>query len=269
MASGYDRALSVFSPDGHVFQVEYALEAVKRGTCAVGVKGKDIVVLGCEKRSAMKLQDTRITPSKICLLDNHVCLAFAGLNADARILVDKARVEAQSHRLTVEDPVSIEYITKYVAGVQQRYTQSGGVRPFGISTLIVGFDKGDNVPRLYQTEPSGIYSAWKANAIGRSSKTVREFLERNHKDDMDREQTIQLTIKSLLEVVQTGAKNIEIAIMAPGKLMEQLPDEDIEAYVKSIEAEKQEEAAKKKTGRTPGTGTADILTRGGGESSEH
>lgn len=108
----------------------------------------------------MKLQDTRITPSKLCLLDNHVCLAFAGLNADARILVDKARLEAQSHRLTVEDPVTVEYITKYVAGVQQRYTQSGGVRPFGISTLIVGFDHGDNVPRLYQTEPSGIYSAW-------------------------------------------------------------------------------------------------------------
>lgn len=132
----------------------------KLGTCAVGVKGKDIVVLGCEKRSAMKLQDTRITPSKIGLIDNHVCLAFAGLNADARILVDKARLEAQSHRLTVEDPVTVEYITKYVAGVQQRYTQSGGVRPFGISTLIVGFDKGDKIPRLYQTEPSGIYSAW-------------------------------------------------------------------------------------------------------------
>lgn len=132
----------------------------KTGTCAVGIKGADIVVLGCEKRSAMKLQDTRITPSKIGLIDTHVCLAFAGLNADARILVDKARLEAQSHRLTVEDPVTIEYITKYVAGVQQRYTQSGGVRPFGISTLIVGFDPNDKTPRLYQTEPSGIYSAW-------------------------------------------------------------------------------------------------------------
>ncbi|MCJ1258037.1 Proteasome subunit alpha type-4 [Lignoscripta atroalba] len=224
----------------------------------------------------MKLQDTRITPSKIGLVDTHVCLAFAGLNADARILVDKARLEAQSHRLTVEDPVTIEYITKYVAGVQQRYTQSGGVRPFGLSTLIVGFDKGDKTPRLYQTEPSGIYSAWcvlvaiqKANAIGRSSKTVREFLERNHKDDMDREETIKLTVKSLLEVVQTGAKNIEIAIMAPGKALELLPIADIESYVKNIEAEKQEEAAKKKTGRTPGTGTAAILTRGGGEGSDN
>ena len=100
----------------------------------------------------------------------------------------------------------------------------------------------------------------KANAIGRSSKTVREFLERNHKDDMDREETIKLTVKSLLEVVQTGAKNIEIAIMAPGKDIEMLPVEDIESYVKSIEAEKQEDAAKKKTGRTPGTGTAAIRT---------
>jgi 20S proteasome subunit alpha 4 len=97
---------------------------------------------------------------------------------------------------------------------------------------------------------------------------VREFLERNHKDDMDREATIKLTVKSLLEVVQTGAKNIEIAIMAPGKTIEMLPVEDIESYVKSIEAEKQEEAAKKKTGRTPGTGTAAILTRGAGEGSE-
>ncbi|KAL9093685.1 MAG: hypothetical protein Q9159_000214 [Coniocarpon cinnabarinum] len=250
--SGYDRALSVFSPDGHVFQVEYALEAVKRGTCAVAVKGKDIVALGCEKRSALKLQDTRITPSKICLVDEHVCLGFAGLNADARILVDKARVEAQSHRLTVEDPVSIEYITKYIAGVQQRYTQSGGVRPFGISTLVIGFDPHDKEPRLYQTEPSGIYSAWKANSIGRSSKTVREFLERNHKDDMDREETLKLTIKSLLEVVQTGAKNIEIAIMAPGKKLEMLPVEDVEKYVESINNEKQDEANKKKGQRGGG-----------------
>jgi len=246
MSGSYDRALSVFSPDGHVFQVEYALEAVKRGTCAVGVKGKDVVVLGCEKRSAMKLQDTRITPSKIGLVDDHVCLAFAGLNADARILLDKARLEAQSHRLTVEDPVSIEYITKYIAGVQQRYTQSGGVRPFGISTLVIGFDPNDTTPRLYQTEPSGIYSAWKANAIGRSSKTVREFLERNYKEEMDREETIRLTVKSLLEVVQTGAKNIEIAIMAAGKKVEMMPDDQIETYVKDIDQEKQEEAARKK-----------------------
>lgn len=116
------------------------------------------------------------------------------------------------------------------------------------------------VPGLTET-PSSLPLFRKANAIGRSSKTVREFLERNYKDDMDREATIRLAIKSLLEVVQTGAKNIEIAIMAPGKNLELLPVEDIESYVKNIEQEKQEEAAKKKTGRTPGTGSAAILTR--------
>lgn len=156
---------------------------------------------------------------KTAMLDEHICLAFAGLNADARILIDKARVECQSHRLTVEDPVTVDYITRHIAGIQQKYTQSGGVRPFGISTLLIGFDLYDGAPRLYQTEPSGMYSAWKATTIGRSSKTVREFLEKNYKDDMTADESIKLTIKSLLEVVQTGAKSaslltdIEIVVM--------------------------------------------------------
>ncbi|CCE82668.1 Piso0_002404 [Millerozyma farinosa CBS 7064] len=244
--SGYDSALSIFSPDGHVFQVEYASEAVRRGTCAVGVKGKSTVVLGCEKRTTLKLQDPRITPSKICKIDNHALLAFAGLNADARILVDKARVEAQSHRLTLEDSVSIDYLTKYVASVQQKYTQSGGVRPFGVATIIAGFDANDNEPKLYQTEPSGIYNAWKAHAIGRSSKTVREFLEKNYEEGMDDEKTIKLTIKSLLEVVQTGAKNIEVSVLKPGDTIEKLSVEEIKKYVEEIETEKEAEAEKKK-----------------------
>ncbi|AET37513.1 proteasome core particle subunit alpha 4 Ecym_1272 [Eremothecium cymbalariae DBVPG len=249
--SGYDRALSIFSPNGHIFQVEYALEAVKRGTCTVGVKGTDCVVLGCERRSTLKLQDPRITPSKISKIDRHVILSFAGLNADSRILIEKARVEAQSHRLTLEDPVTVEYMTRYIAGVQQRYTQSGGVRPFGVSTLIAGFDPRDTRPRLYQTEPSGIYSAWSAQAIGRNSKTVREFLEKNyskHNPPTSEEACVKLTVKSLLEVVQTGAKNIEITVVRPDAEIITLTTEQITRYVDEIEQEKQQELEKKKQG---------------------
>ncbi|WVQ72849.1 hypothetical protein IAR50_002410 [Cryptococcus sp. DSM 104548] len=245
MSRSYDRALTVFSPDGHLFQVEYALEAVRRGTCAVGVRGKSCVVLGVEKKSSLQLQDPR-TVRKVAMLDDHVCVAFAGLTADGRILIDKARVECQSHRLTVEDPVSIEYITKHVAGIQQRYTQSGGVRPFGISALIVGFDPNDTIPRLYSTEPSGIYSAWKACSIGRASKTVREFLEKNYEENLERDDTIKLAVKSLLEVVQTGAKNIEITVMESYGVVKNLEQEDIERIVAEIDAEKEAEAERKR-----------------------
>lgn len=225
------------------------MEAVKRGTCAIGIKGTDCVVLGCERRSTLKLQDPRITPSKISKIDNHVVLSFAGLNADSRILIEKARVEAQSHRLTLEDPVTVDYLTRYVAGVQQRYTQSGGVRPFGVSTLIAGFDPRDSKPKLYQTEPSGIYSAWCAQSIGRNSKTVREFLEKNYKKDeppASEQDCVKLAIKSLLEVVQTGARNIEITVVKPNSIIANLTTEEISTYVDEIEAEKQLDLDKKK-----------------------
>lgn len=125
-------------------------------------------------------------------------MACAGLKADARVLINRARIECQSHRLTVEDPVTVEYITRYIAGLQQKYTQSGGVRPFGLSTLIVGFDPYNDVPSLYQTDPSGTFSAWKANATGRNSNSMREFLEKNYKETSGQE-TIKLAIRALLE----------------------------------------------------------------------
>lgn len=229
----YDRAITVFSPDGHLFQVEYALEAVNKGTLAVGVRGTDCVVLGAEKKSAAKLQEPR-TVRKIVHIDDHICLAFSGLTADARVLIDKARVEAQSFRLTFDEPISVEYLTKYVAQVQQKYTQSGGVRPFGISTLIVGFDS-DNNPQLYQTDPSGIYSSWKANAIGRNSKTVREYLEKNYAEVSGNE-AIKLCVKSLMEMLEASGKTIELVVMRPDGLRV-LPEEEVDAVVKAVEEE--------------------------------
>ncbi|XP_076991854.1 proteasome subunit alpha-type 8 isoform X1 [Tamandua tetradactyla] len=272
MASRYDRAITVFSPDGHLFQVEYAQEAVKKGSTAVseqlpdhhpllrvrpipspanaattlvGIRGTNIVVLGVEKKSVAKLQDER-TVRKICALDDHVCMAFAGLTADARVVINRARIECQSHKLTVEDPVTIEYITRFIATLKQKYTQSNGRRPFGISALIVGFD--DGIPRLYQTDPSGTYHAWKANAIGRSAKTVREFLEKNYTEDAvaNDSEAIKLAIRALLEVVQSGGKNIELAVIRRNQPLKMFSAKEIESQVTEIEKEK-EEAEKKKS----------------------
>uniref|UniRef100_A0AAZ1X668 Proteasome subunit alpha type n=1 Tax=Oreochromis aureus TaxID=47969 RepID=A0AAZ1X668_OREAU len=219
MAARYDRAITVFSPDGHLFQVEYAQEAVKKGSTAVGIRGKDIVVLGVEKKSVAKLQEER-TVRKICALDEHVCMAFAVMNN-----------------------LSKKFFFMYL----QRYTQSNGRRPFGISALIVGFDY-DGTPRLYQTDPSGTYHAWKANAIGRSAKTVREFLEKNYTEEAiagDNE-AIKLAIKALLEVVQSGGKNIELAVIRRNQPLKILESKEIETLVTEIEKEKEEEAEKKK-----------------------
>lgn len=246
MTQHYDRAITIFSPDGHLFQVEYAQEAVKKGSTAVGVSGKDSVVIAVEKKSVPVLQDDR-TIRKIHRLDDHVVLAFAGLNADARVLVNMARVECQSFKLTMEDPVTVEYITRTIATTKQRYTQSNGRRPFGISTIIGGFDP-DGTPRLYQTEPSGAFYAWKANATGRSSKTVLEYLEKHYSAEStnDVQGCLLLAVKALSEVVQSGAQNIEIACLTrnpekPGGVeYRTLQVDEIESLLQQVEKESAE-----------------------------
>ena len=151
----YDKAITVFAPDGQLFQVQYAFEAVRRGSATIAVVGKDCIAFAVEKITATKLQDPR-TIRKIQRVDEHLMITFAGLQADARILIDKARFEAQSFRFNYEDAPTIEYVARFMAETQQKFTQKGGVRPFGVSTFLAGFEDGG--PKLYMTEPSGALS---------------------------------------------------------------------------------------------------------------
>ena len=229
----------MFSPDGKLFQIDYAFEAVKLGSAVVAVRGADSVVLGVERKTIAKLQDPR-TIRKIVKLDEQTTLAFAGLNADARVLIEKARIECQSYRLTCEDAPSLEYVARFIAKTQQRYTQRGGVRPFGVSSILAGFDT-EGMPQIYQVDPSGTYFSWKANAIGgRNFKGMREFLEKEWEEGLDERSALKLTVKALLEVVDSGSKNMELVVVKRGGAMEPLGDEALQEVTNEVEREAEE-----------------------------
>ena len=246
----YDRALTVFSPDGRLFQIDYALEAVARGTCVVGVKTPTAVILAAERRALQSLQTPR-TVRKLLPVDDHIIAAFSGLAADARVLVNRARLESQSHRLTVEDAPTVEHVARYVAGIQQKYTQRGGARPFGVSMLLAGIDPHDQQPRLWMTDPAGLYTEWRAAAVGRSHKVVQTYLEKHWKEAMSREEGVKLALRALLEVVQLGAGYVEVVTVEPSATLDKamvnrMSLEDVMAMMQSVEQEKAEQAQRQK-----------------------
>ena len=155
----YDRAITVFSPDGRLFQVEYAKEAVKRGATAIGMSGSDSVVLAAYKSTGSKLMVSE-SLKKVFFVDDHIAVTASGLIADARRLVEVARMESQKHRLTYNENATVESITRNVCDLMQVYTQYGGIRPFGVSLLIAGVD---TKPRLYEAEPSGAMTGFYAD----------------------------------------------------------------------------------------------------------
>ena len=174
---GYDRAITVFSPDGRLFQVEYAREAVKRGTTAVGVKAVDGVVLLVDKRVTSKLLVAE-SIEKIFQIDDHMGAATSGLVADARALVDRARVEAQVNKVSYDEPIGVEVLSKKICDFKQTYTQYGGVRPFGTALLISGVE--DSEARLFETDPSGALLEYKATGIGAGRAEVMEVFEEKY-----------------------------------------------------------------------------------------
>jgi len=234
--AGYDRAITVFSPDGHLFQVEYANEAVRKGSTTVGVRGKDCVVLAVERQSTPKLQDPR-TIHKILKIEDNVIVAFSGLAADARVVVNMTRVECQSYRLNVEDRPTVDYVARYVARMQQKYTLRGGARPFGVAMLMAGFDN-DGRPGLYQTDPAGTYYGWKANAIGKNCETVNDFFKAQFKnktsEELDQDATLRMALKGMLEVTEASMKNIEVVVVTK-EGMKYVQDADLEPLLKELD----------------------------------
>lgn len=230
----YDRAITVFSPDGRLFQVEYAREAVKRGTTTVGLKFKDGVVLIVDKRIASRLIESK-SIEKIFQIDEHIGCATSGLVSDARVLVDHARVVAQVNKVTYAEKINIETLVKRICDFKQNYTQYGGVRPFGTALLVAGVDEQGN--HLFETDPSGALVSYKAGSIGAGRNAVMDMFEEEYKEDMDEEAAILLGLKALRKATEESALNvkaIEIGLVKAGETFRRLEESEVEKYVAKL-----------------------------------
>jgi len=206
----YDRALTVFSPEGRLYQVEYALEAVRRGTLAVAIKSNEDVCLAAQIKIPTNLMDAD-SIDKIFQIDDHIGVAISGLHADSRVLINYSRVQAQSFRLTYDEPVRLNMLVKTIADLKQIYTQYGGIRPFGCSLFFIAVD--NTGPHIYTTSPSGIYRSYKAFALGSGEASAREYIGKNYKENMVFEDVVRLALNAIKEAIDEDMteENIRIA----------------------------------------------------------
>jgi len=229
---GYDRAITVFSPDGRLYQVEYAIETVRRGTIAVGIKCKDGIIIAVEEKPR-KLQISN-TAQKIFQIDDHVGVAAAGYIPDARSQVDNARFFSQSNKMIYDEAVEVETIAKHLADQCQQYTQYAGVRPYGVALILGGVV--NSTPQLYLTDPSGTYISYDAIAIGSGSDQVTDFLEKTYKDELSLDDAATLAAAGiyLSSEDKEGTNHIRMAhIKTETGLYELVSDKDIANYAKS------------------------------------
>ncbi|MBS3153647.1 archaeal proteasome endopeptidase complex subunit alpha [Candidatus Woesearchaeota archaeon] len=196
---GYDRTSTMFSPDGRLLQVEYAKKAVKQGTAAIGMVCKDGVILVADRR----LIDKNIVPEsveKIYQVDDHVGATATGYLMDGRILIERAQLIAQQHRVTYDNVIDTRSLVKEICNVKQAFTQYGGARPFGISILFVGVD--DGIPALFETEPTGMFFQYKATAIGEGDTEIKKIFEKEYRENMSVEDGFRLAVKALKKVLE-------------------------------------------------------------------
>jgi len=234
MASrGYDMTPTMYSPDGRIYQVEYAIETVKRGAIAIGLQAKDGIIIAVEEVSR-DLQVEDIT-QKIFQVDDHIGIAAAGYIPDARVMVDNARFFSQSNKLTYDEVTEVEAIAKHLADQSHQFTQYSGVRPFGVALIIAGVDKHGN--RIFVTDPSGTFVLYSAVAIGGNSEEVSDYLEKNYKEDISVEEAISLAIAAInLKSGEKGVKHIKMStIRSNTKLLERVPDAELEKHARTTE----------------------------------
>lgn len=194
---GYDRSITMFSPDGRLLQVEYAKKTVRQGSTAIGIVCKDGVVLVADKR----IMDKLVVPEaveKTFQIDEHIATTASGIISDARVLVERAQVKAQQHRVTYDSPIDILDVVKDVTSLKQVCTQSAGLRPFGVSLLIAGVDNGDEA-KLFLTDPTGIFFRYRAAVIGEGENEIEKILQKKYKPTMTIEEGIAVSIKALKE----------------------------------------------------------------------
>jgi len=205
----YDRGITIFSPDGRLYQVEYAREAVRRGSASVGVRTADGVVLAADRQTRSPLIE-QSSIEKIHAVDDHVGIASAGHVADARQLVDIARRQAQVEQLRYDQPVSVESLTKEITDHIQQYTQTGGARPFGVALLVGGVLDGE--PRLFETDPSGTPYEWQAVAIGGGRDDIQSYFEDEYRPEADLAGGIQLALTGLAEAEDEGLDPADVEV---------------------------------------------------------
>jgi proteasome alpha subunit len=233
----YDRAITVFSPDGRLFQVEYAMELVNRGATIMGIQCAEGLVLGSEE-NIEPLEEAEYS-WKIFKVDEHVGAAIVGLSSDARILIDQARIYAQSNKLTYDEPIDVEVVTKRICDIQQMYTQHAGVRPFGVSIIFGGVDK--TGAHVFGTHPSGTYRGYKATALGAGRETVLAILKDEYRETLSLEENTKLTVKCLLKALEARQLPLRIKIAVIPKAtskLQMLTDKKIESYIKELGSSK-------------------------------
>jgi len=208
MARRYDARTTTFSPEGRLFQVEYAMEAINLAGSTVGVLAKDGIVLAGEKKTTSKLLDQLKQHEKLFKIDDKKFCAVAGITSDANILINKLRLTAQQHFFTFGEPIPVEQLVTSICDLKQSYTQFGGLRPFGVSFLVGGWDEVRGF-QLYHTDPSGVFSGWKAYAIGVNNNTAQQILRQDWNEDMSSKDVLELTAKVLVKTMDTATPNSE------------------------------------------------------------